>query len=82
MGNRMQMAVKDTGIGIRSDDLPRLFREFEQLDSGPDRLYGGTGLGLALTKKLVEFQDGAITVDSEFGVGSTFTVELPIASRF
>jgi PAS domain S-box-containing protein len=80
-GSRLQLAVKDRGIGIRSEDLSRLFREFEQLDSGPARLYGGTGLGLALTKKLVEFQGGTITVDSEIGVGSTFTVELPIAPR-
>lgn len=80
VGGRMQVAVKDRGIGIRQEDLPRLFREFEQLDSGPDRHYGGTGLGLALTRKLVEFQGGTITVESEIGVGSTFTVELPTTS--
>ena len=80
-GDRMQLEVKDNGIGIGGDDLPRLFREFEQLDSGPDRLYGGSGLGLVLTKKLVEFQGGSIAVDSAMGVGSSFTVELPTTGR-
>lgn len=77
MGNLLQVQVRDNGIGIREADLPRLFREFEQLDSGAARRFGGTGLGLALTKKIVEFQHGTIAVQSELGAGSTFTVVLP-----
>jgi signal transduction histidine kinase len=74
---RFQLEVRDHGIGIRTEDLPRLFREFEQLDSGEARRYGGTGLGLALTRRLVELQNGTITVESSPGAGSVFTVELP-----
>jgi PAS domain S-box-containing protein len=73
---RVRVDVKDTGIGVKADDLPRLFHEFEQLDSGSDRQQG-TGLGLALTKRIVETQGGAISVESEFGKGSTFTIMLP-----
>lgn len=78
-GGQLQFTVKDNGIGIKSEDLGRLFTEFEQLDSGSTRSHQGTGLGLALTRKLVEFQGGAVTVQSEPGVGSTFTVRLPQA---
>jgi PAS domain S-box-containing protein len=78
VGDRLEVQVRDNGIGIREADLPRLFREFEQLDSGASRRYGGTGLGLALTKKIVEFQHGTISVESRFGVGSSFTVSLPM----
>jgi signal transduction histidine kinase len=60
-------------------DFPRLFVEFQQLDSGAARRFGGTGLGLSLTKKMVEFQGGRISVESELGVGSTFMVLLPLA---
>jgi PAS domain S-box-containing protein len=74
---RMRVEVKDTGIGIKTEDLTRLFHEFEQLDSGLGRPQQGTGLGLALTKKIVELQGGSITVESQFGKGSTFTVALP-----
>jgi PAS domain S-box-containing protein len=77
---RIQLQVRDTGIGIKKEDLPRLFREFEQLDSGLARREQGTGLGLALTKKIVELQNGSITVESELGRGSTFTVVLPTVS--
>jgi PAS domain S-box-containing protein len=76
-GRRFRVEVSDDGIGIRSEDLPRLFREFEQLDSGAARRYGGTGLGLSLTRKIVELQGGSVAVVSQPGVGSTFTVELP-----
>ena len=74
---RIRAQVTDTGIGIKEEDLARLFREFQQLDSGFGRQQQGTGLGLALTKKIVELQGGCITVESEFGKGSTFTVDLP-----
>jgi PAS domain S-box-containing protein len=78
---RFEISVKDSGIGIEAKDLPRLFTEFEQLDSGADRRYEGTGLGLALTRKIVELQGGAIEVESEPGKGSTFRVNLPLEAR-
>jgi signal transduction histidine kinase len=74
---RFRLHVRDQGIGIRAEDIPRLFREFEQLDTGAARHYGGTGLGLALTRRLVEVQGGSITVESMPGVGTAFIVELP-----
>ncbi|MET0591274.1 MAG: ATP-binding protein, partial [Polyangiaceae bacterium] len=77
----LQLLVSDTGIGIRREDFGKLFAEFQQLDSGAARLYQGTGLGLALSKKIVERQGGAITVESEVGMGSTFTVTLPLVER-
>lgn len=77
----LQLAVRDTGIGIGSADLDRVFEEFTQLDSGSTRRYEGTGLGLALTRKLVEFQGGTISVESRAGEGSVFTVVLPQAGR-
>ena len=73
-----EVQVTDTGIGIKEEDMQRLFRDFEQLEAGAGRRYGGTGLGLALTKKLVEAHGGTITVESEPGRGSTFSVILPI----
>jgi len=75
---RLKLEVRDTGIGIAEADLCKLFREFQQLDSGSARRYEGTGLGLALTKKIVEVQHGSIEVASVVGVGSTFTVILPL----
>ncbi len=75
--SQVQLRVQDTGIGISPQDLQRLFVEFQQLDSGATRRHEGTGLGLALTKKLVELQRGEITVESVPGRGSTFTVRLP-----
>ena len=77
-GGRFEVRVKDSGIGIKKEDLSRLFREFEQLECGSARRYEGTGLGLALTKKLVESQGGSIGVESEYGTGSTFFVIMPI----
>jgi PAS domain S-box-containing protein len=73
-----RLLVKDTGIGIRPEDLQRLFREFEQIESGTSRRYEGTGLGLALSRKIVELQGGTIMVESEIGKGSAFSVTLPL----
>lgn len=64
--------VKDSGIGIKKEDISKLFAPFEQLDVSTTRKYGGTGLGLAITKQLVEMMDGHITVNSEEGDGSEF----------
>jgi len=72
-----ELRVEDSGIGIKPEDMERLFREFEQLDSGAARRFEGTGLGLALTRKMVELQGGSISAASEYGRGSTFTVVLP-----
>ena len=77
-GQGLELSVRDRGIGIRREDLDRLFVEFQQLDSGSTRRFEGTGLGLALTKKLIEVQGGSIAVESERGRGSTFTVLLPL----
>ena len=79
--HELRLKVRDTGIGIRREDFGKLFVEFQQLDSGATRRYEGTGLGLALTKKIVEFQGGSIAVESEAGHGSTFTVVLPVAAE-
>jgi signal transduction histidine kinase len=79
--DRLRLVVSDTGIGIRREDLGKLFAEFQQLDSSAARLYQGTGLGLALSKKIIESQHGTIGVESEVGTGSSFTVILPLADR-
>jgi PAS domain S-box-containing protein len=76
----IRISVQDNGIGIAADDIPRLFTEFEQLETGIARRFGGTGLGLALTKSIVTLQGGSIEVQSEPGVGSMFTVALPQGS--
>jgi PAS domain S-box-containing protein len=78
-GGYFKLSVNDTGIGIKPEDLQRLFREFEQLESGTSRRYEGTGLGLALTRKIVELQGGSISVESKIGKGSVFSVVLPLA---
>jgi signal transduction histidine kinase len=79
--HRFEVQVLDTGIGIKAEDINRLFTGFEQLDSGIARRFEGTGLGLALTKKIIEFQGGRIGVESEPGKGSTFTVVLPVMTE-
>lgn len=76
--NYLKLSVIDTGIGIKKEHHEKVFLEFEQLDNSYSRKYEGTGLGLALTKKLVELHGGEIYVDSEEGKGSTFTVFLPL----
>jgi len=70
-------AIQDTGQGIRRQDLPKLFSEYRQLDARANRHIEGTGLGLSITKNLVSLMDGRIGVESEYGTGSTFTVQLP-----
>jgi PAS domain S-box-containing protein len=79
-GQALRIAVGDTGIGIKAKDQERVFKEFEQVDSSHGRTQQGTGLGLALTKRLVEMHGGQIWVESEGveGKGSTFTFTLPI----
>jgi signal transduction histidine kinase len=77
MGDTTRIAVSDTGIGIPAAQLPRLFSEFSQLDSGVARTQQGTGLGLALSKRLVMGMGGTVSVSSTEGEGSIFTVLIP-----
>jgi PAS domain S-box-containing protein len=73
----IQIAVIDTGIGIAAEHLHKLFQPFIQIDSALNRQYSGTGLGLALVKRIVELHGGQVGLTSEVGVGSSFTVDLP-----
>lgn len=73
----LKLSVADTGIGIKEDDLKKLFKGFQRVDLATNRNIEGTGLGLAITKRLVEQMDGEITVESVYNQGSTFTVTLP-----
>ncbi len=73
----LMFSVRDTGIGITTEDLKRLFSPFTQLDSKLSRQYAGTGLGLSLVLKLAELHGGSVTVESEIGKGSCFTLRIP-----
>jgi signal transduction histidine kinase len=76
-GRWVELAIADTGIGMTAEQRAKLFEEFAQADSSTARQYGGTGLGLAITRKLVRMMGGDVTVTSEPGKGSVFTVRLP-----
>ena len=76
-GTLLTVSVKDTGIGIRKEDLQKLFSGFQRLDLQHNRNIEGTGLGLTITKRLVDMAGGTISVDSKYGEGSVFTVMLP-----
>lgn len=77
----LQISISDTGIGIKKEDIGKLFTEFSQIDAGYSRQYQGTGLGLVISRKLVELHGGKIWVESEYGVGSTFIFTLPLAEK-
>jgi two-component system, sensor histidine kinase and response regulator len=74
----LKISVQDTGIGIPSDKLDRLFQPFSQVDASTTRLYGGTGLGLVICDRLVTLMGGSIQVETEEGVGSCFYLMLPL----
>jgi len=76
---QLHLMVADTGIGIRAEDMDRVFVEFSQVDASHSRRFEGTGLGLALSKRLVEAHRGRIWADSNIGIGSTFHVVLPLS---
>ena len=76
-GDWVEVAVADTGIGITAEQLAKLFQEFSQAEASTAKQYGGSGLGLAITRKLARMMGGDVTVASEPGKGSVFTVRLP-----
>ncbi|MCX9080955.1 MAG: PAS domain S-box protein [Candidatus Methanoperedens sp.] len=76
--NKALFSIVDTGIGIKDEDLVKLFNTFSQVDSGSSRKYGGTGLGLVISKHLAQLHGGQIVVKSKLGEGSAFTLILPI----
>lgn len=78
----LEISVSDTGIGIEQEDIERIFNPFEQADSSKSKRYQGTGLGLSLTKRLVELHGGSIRAESEGeGKGSTFRVIIPLTGK-
>jgi two-component system sensor histidine kinase ChiS len=81
VGNYLEITVSDTGIGIQADKLDRIFESFEQADGSISRQYGGAGLGLAVTKQLVQLHGGEIRVESELGKGSQFTFTLLLSQE-
>ncbi|SCW32032.1 Signal transduction histidine kinase [Pseudomonas sp. NFACC05-1] len=80
-GERFELAVQDSGIGIAPDKLPLLFQRFSQIDNSATRHYSGTGIGLALVKDLVKLMGGEVGVNSEPGWGSCFFVRLPLGAE-
>jgi adenylate cyclase len=76
-GNWIELAVADSGIGMTAEQLGKLFQEFTQADASTAQRFGGTGLGLAISRKLARIMGGDVTVTSEPGKGSVFTVRLP-----
>jgi signal transduction histidine kinase len=75
--SHLRFRVSDTGIGMTPEQLAKLFQAFTQADASTSKKYGGTGLGLALSRKFCELMGGTLTVESDFGKGSVFTVRFP-----
>lgn len=79
--NMIQVSVSDSGCGIKKEDLPKVFREFEQLGPSRDRKTGGTGLGLAISKAIIEQHKGKIFLESEYAKGTTFYFVIPVGEQ-
>jgi adenylate cyclase len=77
----IELAVADSGIGMTSEQLGKLFEEFAQAEASTAQRFGGTGLGLAISRKLARMMGGDVTVTSEMGKGSVFTVRLPVSGE-
>jgi signal transduction histidine kinase/CheY-like chemotaxis protein len=77
-GGMLELSVRDTGVGIARENLEKLFAKFDQLDSSTTRRFGGTGLGLAICRELAHLMAGEITVESDLGLGSKFTLRVPL----
>ena len=77
----LHVGIHDTGIGIRPDDLKRLFLPFEQIDLRKNKYIAGTGLGLAISRRLCELMGGQLSVESAYGAGTTFTIDIPCMTR-
>jgi signal transduction histidine kinase/ActR/RegA family two-component response regulator len=78
--SQLAIVVRDTGIGISQTDIKRIFQPFEQVDASNTRAYPGTGLGLAISQRLIHMMGGSIRAESQLGIGSTFTVTVPLAA--
>jgi len=79
VGDQLNFSVRDTGIGVKKEDISSLFEAFNQLEDAKTRRYTGSGLGLTITWQLVQLLGGTISVDSTFGIGSRFDVQLPLS---
>jgi len=77
----IQVSVADQGIGIPKNQQERIFERFYQIDGSPRRRFGGTGMGLAIIKRILEAHDGQVWVESELGQGSTFYITIPKYQR-
>jgi signal transduction histidine kinase len=81
VGSDLVFRVSDTGIGIPTEDLDKVFTEFGQVDTAVTREFGGTGLGLSITKRFVEMHGGRVWVESEFGKGCSFYFAVPVRAK-
>ena len=80
-GDSILLEVQDTGVGIKEEEMDAIWEDFRQLDQSRTRSFGGTGLGLSITRRLTQQLNGAVNVESTFGVGTRFTVRLPIVFK-